>query len=351
VEEKPKPGERKKLPKTPLVYPDFAEDLDLRPHFLADGSFRRKRATALSAYAYSVQTQTATTGERFVLVAGKKPNQTFLFERLVEALGSGRPALPHKKQGGFDRSDPWTSEAARRIAEDNNQALTHGWQFEQLAGDRPELTIPDGKPTVLDLPWDPDPVFQHVLDQTQRNNLEAAWMAVESVEPSQREELFDEVLYLKFCINKPIRAQDLRYVARKYIRRSSLRQRLEDEFDEFLELVDPLLPNWQQLAKSGWPWSTLKPWRHFKHEAYRRLVSFGHPPAPRGRIFIWHPDLYAQNATVVDKAFRPCFVGAENRFRNARAIPEIGRKWRSQSALFDLVQAQFPDAVFQWSAR
>jgi len=345
----PGPREQKRLPTTPLVYPDIVQGLDLRLHFLADGSFRRERAATLSVYACSVQTQEATTGERLVSVAGRKGTHTFLFERLVEMLGSGGLALPHKDHGGFDRSDPRALTAARRIAEDNNQALTYGWRFERLAGDLPGLTVPKGKPGIHDLPWDPDPVFQHVLDQTQRNNLDGAWAAVKSIDPARREGLFDEVLYLKFCINEAIRAQDLRYVARKYVRRSILRQRLEDEFDDFLDLVDPLLPSWQQLTKSGWPWSTLRPWGRFKHEAYRRLVSFGHPGAPRGRIFIWHPDLYAQNATVIDEAFRPCLVRAENLFRRARAIPEIGRKWRSQSALFDLVQARFPDAVFQWS--
>ncbi|RWI33314.1 MAG: hypothetical protein EOR30_32015 [Mesorhizobium sp.] len=41
-------------------------------------------------------------------------------------------------------------------------------------------------------------------------------------------------------------------------------------------------------------------------------------------------------------------IAAENAFRRDRGIPEIGRGWVNEVALYDLVLSIFPDAVHQW---
>ena len=41
-------------------------------------------------------------------------------------------------------------------------------------------------------------------------------------------------------------------------------------------------------------------------------------------------------------------VAAEEAFRRARSIPEIGRGWVSEVALLDLVRTIWPSAVHQW---
>lgn len=348
------PKKRKSQPKTQVRYPNFPSSLPLRLHFLARGSLRRERAVALCEYAGATERQTADTGETLLSVALSE-DDVWLFERLVETLGGSGLGLPAREAGGFETSDGRKgsvsfTEAASRMADDNNYGRAYGWQFEKGPREAWSPPIPTGKSHVPnDLPWDPDPVFQDILEKTLRDDLDAALIAVEAIDPTRREILFDEVLYLKFCVRAPITAQDLRYIALKYIKRSSVGTRLEEEFDSFLESLDPLLRDRNDFESLAHPWDQLIPWPEFRANAYRDLELHGHPSWPRGRLFVWHPDLYARSADYFDRSFIPDLVEAENIFRRARGIPEIGRGWASEAALFDLVKSRFPDAVFQWS--
>lgn len=50
----------------------------------------------------------------------------------------------------------------------------------------------------------------------------------------------------------------------------------------------------------------------------------------------------------LQRVFEPDFVNAENAFRRARSIAEIGRGWASETSLVDLVRSIYPDAIHQW---
>lgn len=353
VGDEAQPKRREPQPKTSLRYPDLPSNLPLRLHFLAQGSLRRERAAALCEYVASTERQTAATGETLLSVAVSNED-IWLFERLVETLGEGGLNLPVFNKSGFEFRDNLAAPAdltdvAMRMATENNHARTFSWQFERVTKSEQSPSVPSGKPRIPDdLPWDPDPVYQSILEKTHRNDLYDALSIVCEIDPERREILFDEVLYLKFCVYAPITAQDLRYVVRKYIRRSSVSARLEEEFDAFLDVLDPLLQT-RNIESFGYPWDQLRPWSEFKTGAYRDLKTYGHPSWPRGRLFVWHPDFYARSADHIDRTFTPDFIEAENIFRRLRGIPEIGRGWASEAALFDLVRSRFPDAIFQWS--
>jgi hypothetical protein len=346
------PRRRPQRPKTQLFYPDLPDNLPLRLHFQSKGSLLRERAASLSKYAELTKQQTAETGETFMSVA-MSSERVWLYERLIETLGGS--GLPFGKNGGFDTLEQGEgpmrlTEAASRMARDNNLAGTYTWQFERIHRAEYSPPLPKDKPKIPDdLPWDPDPDFQRVLDLTQRGDLESALVVVETFDPSRREIVFDEVLYLKYCLKKQIGAQDIRYIIRKYVNDSTIAARLTDEFDAFLSIIDSFLVDDKFFEKVSYPWDQLVSWSEFKDTAYHNFKAFGHPSWPRGRIFVWHPDFYMRSTNYIDSTFKSAFVDAENQFRRERDIPAIGRGWASEAALFDLIRSRFPDAIFQWS--
>ena len=326
--------------KPELLYPQFPPHLPLRVHFLERGSLRRERAAAFASYARFTSRQYGQSGE-ILLSVGVTEDDAMLFSRLLETLGESALRLPGKAfQLRAAPSSPLTA-AAARIARDNQNArslrLRLDHSLEHFPGEN--------------LARDPDPAFQRILERTDADDLASALIQVEAVDPRQREILFDEVLYLKYCLRSPLRADDLRPIVRNYVRRSNSAAQLEGELETFLSLLDPLLPDWDDLINSGYPWDQLKSWPQLRTNALRRLKVYGHAGWPRGRIFGWHPDLYAANARFIYQALRPSLEQAENAFRRELGTPEIGRRWRSQSALYDLVHSRFCDAIHQWSPR
>jgi hypothetical protein len=170
--------------------------------------------------------------------------------------------------------------------------------------------------------------------------------ALQEIAPQKRETVFDEILYLKFCLRKPINGQDIRYIARKYVRKSSISSLLSDNFEDYLTFLDANV-NMREIDSTKYPWDQLKDWPEFRKKAFQDFEDYGYAPYPRGRIFIWHPDFYSSS---VDKFFTSDLVDAENAFRISRGLPEIGKGWVSEASLYELIKSQYPDAVFQWSA-
>lgn len=330
------PRRRPDQPRTTVSYPQISNGLMFRVHFLSNGSLRRERAAALSDHAEMTSRQYAATGEVFLSASTNCP---LFYERLVETLGEANLALPRRRQGGFVfHRDGELCAAAARMADDNNVARRFSWRFVSNA----HVELPD------DPTWDPDPTYRDILKLTDRNDLETALSAVEKVDPASREILFDEVLYLKFCLRAPLRAQDLRYIARKYARGSTMRTRIEAEFDHFLSLLEPLMPGWDDLEQRHLR-NRLPSWPQFRNRAYRAAARSKHPIGPRGRLFSWHPDVYCGRARCFNETFLPALRAAEDELRREHQVPRIGRRWTGETALVDLVRALHPDAVHQWS--
>ncbi len=343
----PAPRQKPVQPATHPIYPTFPDRLSLRIHFLTEGSRRRERAAQLATYADATHIQTAATGESLLSVA-LPADRTFLFERMVEALGESGLIMRQPRSGGFAMRFGCASDDATRIVHDNMNAATFGWSHEIRARFDADIVFPVGRPRIPeDLPWDPDPCFQHILDMTERSDLASAHDATEAILPHERDVIFDEIVYLKFCIGKRLNARDLGHIARKHIRKSSISGRLERKFDTFLELLDPLLPEWSQMTQ--YPWNAIEHWSTFRRRALDQYHRYKRASYPRGRLFLWHPDIYAGRAGSIDATFAPYLLEAENRFRQLHGIALIGRRWPAQSALFDLVVSRFPNAVPQWS--
>ncbi len=239
------------------------------------------------------------------------------------------------------------------MAADNQQARLYHWTAQKVALAAP-LELPADLPDIPgSLPWDPDRRFEAILQLTDKGNVEEAARLLDAVDPWDRTVLFDEVLYLRYVTGRPPRGTDLIYIAKGYIGDSSLRARLEDDFDEFLRLLDlelekggPLPPTFPGLDKLGSP--NAAGWLATRNRYFHELDDFGHPTQPRGRIFIWHPDITAYSMRWVRNAFRPQLVAAENAYRRLKSLPEIGKGWASEVALFALVAEMHPDAVHQW---
>lgn len=85
-----------------------------------------------------------------------------------------------------------------------------------------------------ELLWDPDPRFRAVMEATGCNDFERALTLVAEIPGAERETQFDELFYLRFLTGTSFRAEDLRYIARKYLVRSAIRSTLEEAFESFL---------------------------------------------------------------------------------------------------------------------
>ena len=360
----------------PLVYPDFLPDLTNRVHFLAYGSLKRERSSVLAEYADVVHRQRAPNGD-ILLSVGVSSSQAQFFERLIESTGSEGLGVPLKSgsfagwikpDGSFakdrdfdDAASPW-----RRIADDNSQARLYHWSLRrgQLS---PSIKLPqDGPPIPQSLPWDPDSRFRAILQSTQEDRLLDAAELLEAIPGTEREILFDEVIYLRFLTNAAVRGDDIRYLVRQHVAKSPIRSRLEEEFGDFIldldrELaeVGPLTNDFPGFKDHSWIYQEdpsqfvrntppISDWPAIRQHYYGALELYGHPIAPRGRIFIWHPDIASQSLSMLQTAFSPQMAAAENAFRRARGISEIGRGWVSEVALYDLVKSRYPDAVHQW---
>ena len=147
---------------------------------------------------------------------------------------------------------------------------------------------------------------------------------------------------------------------------SAIRPRLEEEFESFIaeldrELTDagPLTDEFPGFEDRSWLWENdpslfrrntprITDWPATRKHYFEALALYGHPTNPRGRIFIWHPDLGSLSMSQLYNSLAPHMVAAENAFRHPRGIPEIGRGWVSEATLYDLVRARCPDAEHQW---
>jgi hypothetical protein len=366
----PRTRARKASVAVALSYPDFPDETSHRIHFLEGPGIRRQRAIELASYAPAVSRQTSRRG-RVLLSVGVRRDQVRLFHRVVEAIGE--LAFGDFAAAGFDigyaiRLDviaPGESWAANpldltlpiaRIWQDNGHAMGYSHKAWLLGT---QWRGPDGKGLPDDLPapdagpWDPDPHWQRVLELTETDRLEEALVLVETVPGHAREPLFDEVLYLRFLTKTPLRAQDVRVLARKHAATSLIAGRLLEEFESFLEHLDAqfvleppnlaemtrLLPDFPSLAIPPMPpasdWAACR----------RHIAQFINPSSPRGRIFSRNMGVADTGATAF---FAQWMVASEDAFRRERAIPEIGRGWASEVALLDLVRSIWPSAVHQW---
>lgn len=367
----PKKRVSKAFKATPLVYPNFPAEITHRLHFLEGTSLRRQRAAQLADYAQFVSRQTSGRG-RVLLSVGVKKTEVIFFERLVEAIGdllfddlvkAGFDTNHVMRPEGIPQDEDWTTDSLAPnspialIWADNGKARSYSWQARVLGS---QFSGRDGQGLPEDLsdiansgPWDPDPTWQRILNLTETDRLQEAMVLVEEIPAQEREVLFDEVLYLRFLTGTPVRAEDIRLVARKHVKSSLIAGRLLEEFETFLEYLDGALeedpPILEQLSRlrpefgsaifphmppaSDWP------------ALRRHLSGFTTPGGSRGRIFSINIDL---GFGCVDDFFAGYMIAAENAFRRDKSIPEIGKGWASEVALLDLIRKFWPSAVHQW---
>jgi len=86
----PEPPPKKRTPKafiaTPLVHPNFPDEITHRLHLLEGPGPRRQRAMQLTAHAAFVSRQTSGSG-RVLVSVGVPSAEVSFFERLVESIG------------------------------------------------------------------------------------------------------------------------------------------------------------------------------------------------------------------------------------------------------------------------
>lgn len=371
LEPPPKKRSSKEYIPPALAYPAFPDEITHRIHFLEGPGIRRQRAIEMAKHASFVSKQISGTG-RVLLSAGVASDQVQIFERIVETLGDliggdlkkagfdiGYEMRPEGVEPGASWSPnplppelPWA-----RIVADNGNARGYTWQARVL-GDGYLGHNQEGAPA--DIPditavtsWDPDAYWRDILELTDNNRVAETLPLVEKVPGEEREILFDEVVYLRFLTGTVPRAEDLIFLSRKYIRKSLIFERLEEEFSVFqdyldaelqadpppLEKIPRLNPEFGQYMLPPWPPASDWP-------ATRALLSsFTTPGGPRGRIFSVNIDI---GESSLERCFAGYMVAAENAFRRDRSIPEIGRGWVSEVALLDLVRVYWPSAIHQW---
>ncbi|MCF6264467.1 MAG: hypothetical protein L3J24_12885 [Xanthomonadales bacterium] len=318
-----------------------------------------------------VSRQTSGSG-RVLVSVGVTATEVRFFERLVETIGDMTGGNLEKagfdisyvmKPEGIPQGESWTPNPLdpnlplARIWSDNGQAQGYGWQARALGADfkgKDGLGLPkDLPPDAGNFPWDPDPMWQRILDLTEANRLQEAVELVNNIAGQDREILFDEVIYLRFLTGGKVRAEDIRFLARKYAESSLISGRLLDEFEEFLGYIDqaleenpPLLEKITRLNPDFGsdmlpPWPPACDWPVFK----KHVSSFTTPGGPRGRIFSVNVDIGLGDCV---NFFASDMIEADNFFRRDRSIPEIGRGWISEVALLDLIRTIWPSAIHQW---
>jgi hypothetical protein len=367
----PKKRAKEKFTPAPLSYPDFPDEVTHRLHFLEGPGLRRQRALSLINSAPFLARQTSGSG-RVLVSIGFPETEVRFFERLVEAIGD--MTAGNLEKAGFDigyvmrpadipQGESWTANPLNpnlpiaRIWADNGYAQGYGWQARVIGTNfkgRDGQGLPTDLPSdVGDYPWDPDPTWQRILDLTEANKLEEAAELVNAIHGRDREILFDEVIYLRFLTDGKVRADDIRFLARKYAEGSLISGRLLDEFEEFLDSLGkalegspPILEKMTRLNPDFGshmlpPWPPASDW-----PAYKKHVSgFITPGGPRGRIFSVNVDIGLGDCM---SFFASNMIEADNSFRRDRGIPEIGRGWVSEVALLDLIRTIWPSATHQW---
>jgi hypothetical protein len=367
----PKKRTKNSFNPTTLVYPDFPDELTHRLHFLEGPGLRRQRAMALAKFAEIFSCQTSGSG-RVLVSIGVRATEVRLFERLVEAIGdmtasnlaeAGFDSGYVMKPEGIPQGSSWSPNPLdpklpiARIWSDNGHARGYGWQARaqgaSYIGSNGQGLPKDLPPDITGLQWDPDPTFQCMLDLTEVNRLQEAAELLKTIPGRDREVIFDEVIYLRFLTDEKVRADDIRFLARRYAESSLISGRLLDEFESFLGYLDrsledspPILqkiPRFNPDFSSGMlpPCPPASDWPAFK----KHVSSFTTPSRPRGRIFSVNVDIGLGNC--VD-FFAINMIEADNSFRRDRSIPEIGRGWVSEVALFNLIQTRWPSAIHQW---
>src|SRR5699024_1232618 len=340
---------QKRLGTVPLRYPHINAAYSNKMHFISTGSLRRERTAAFAKYADASSCQDMPNGHTLLTVA-IDPSKVRLFERTIESVGPDNLRIKPSKSGGFKgyvRKDgsfsdnpEWDNECSpwRRIREDNFRAGLYHWSRRRghLA---PEIELPSDRPPMpQSLPWDPEPTFNKILNLTQNDQLIAAARLVDVIPIEERELLFDEVIYLRYLIGQPPTGGDILYLVRRYLINSSIRDRLEEELTSYLLILDqvlceagplpdgfPALPDLRSVLqddpdplKRNTP--PLNDWKATREHYYKQYEAYGQPVRPRGRLFIWHPDIGANCFSQLYHGFQPELVKAENQFRRERSI-------------------------------
>lgn len=356
---------------TTLTYPDFPEEITNRLHFLEGRGIRRQRAMALISFCAVVSRQTSGTGRTLVSV-GVPASEVRLYEQLVETVGD--MTYDNLEKAGFDtgyslrpegilQGQSWTPNPLdpnlplARIWSDNGSAHGYGWQAQAIGSifkGRDGQGLPKDRPSDAGLvPWDPDPKWQRILNLTDANRIQEAADQLNVIPGRDREMLFDEVIYLRFLTDGKVRADDIRFLARKYAESSLISGRLLDEFEAFLGYLDrtlednpPILEKLTRLNPDFGssmlpPWPPASDWPAYK----KHVSSFTTPGGPRGRIFLVNVDVGLGDCA---NFFASNMIEADNAFRRDRSIPEIGRGWISEVALLDPIRTIWPSAIHQW---
>jgi hypothetical protein len=370
----PKKRTKERFTALPLAYPGFPDRITHRLHFLEGSGLRRQRAIALLKSGAFVSRQTSGSG-RVLVSVGLAATEVRFFERLVEAIGD--MGVGNLEEAGFDvgyvmkpegiaQGESWSANPLdpslplARIWTDNGHAQGYSWQAQAMGAEfkgRNGQGLPKDNPADAGaLPWDPDPTWQRLLNLTEANRLQEAVELLDTIPGRDREVLFDEVIYLRFLTDGKIRANDIRFLARKYTENSLISGRLLDEFEAFLGFLDRALednpPNLEKLTRLSPDFGSymLPPrppasdWPAFK----KHVSSFTSPGGPRGRIFSVNVDIGLGGCV---NFFTSNMIEAENSFRRYRSIPEIGRGWVSEVALLDLIRTIWPSATHQWRPR
>lgn len=346
------------------VYPDLPERFFCRVHFISCGSLRRDRSTALAQYADALSHQAAPNGDVLTSVA-VAPDRVQFYERLIESIGESGLGILAGKNGGFS-SDSESTPAWEALRHDNHWARSYLYA-NQRAASCLGLELPEDAPPVPEsLPWDPDPRFQEILSLTHQDRLVEAQACVDRIPAVEREVLFDEILYLRYLTGCLPQGDDLRWFAHFYIKRSSISDWLQEDFEEFVRYVDDALAETEapheffadldrfplggaSSADAGdlEQLPLLKDWQATREHFYQKYQVYGHPPCPRGRIFVWNPEIGTRRCWSVE-TFQSIFLAAEDAFRRERSIAEIGKGWVSETKLYNLIRELYHDAKHQW---
>ena len=243
--------------------------------------------------------------------------------------------------------DNWISRSYTR------SARVEGDSYRGALGKGLPKDLPSLESTIA---WDPDPRYRRILELTEANKLKCALELVESIPGKDREPLLDEVIYLRFLTDTVPKAEDMRLLARKYVRNSTISELLIEEFPEYLDLLNQQLladpPPLNQIGRlrsdSGDAMIPPMPPASDWPEIRERYLSYTFSTHPRGRIFSVNIELGIGS---LQRTFFQYMYDAELAFREERSIPLPGTAWVSEITLLELVRTIWPSAAHQWRPR